>query len=72
MRTLIIVIIVVVVLLVIIALIMLPRMRAKSAERREIQARDHRQEAQKLAAQAESATELRALHVLKRFFLVVG
>src|SRR5215203_1616945 len=55
MQTLIIVIIIIVVVLAIIAALVLPRMRRQAEERRQIQARDHRQEASRLAAQAESA-----------------
>ena len=52
----IIVVIVVVVLLIVVALVvLLPRLRGKANERKQVQARDHRQEAQRLAAQAESA-----------------
>lgn len=51
-----IVVIVVVVLLIIVALVvLLPRLRGQAAERKQTQARDHRQEAQRLAAEAESA-----------------
>ena len=52
----IIVIIVVVVLLIIVALVvLLPRMRGRADERKQEQARDHRQEAQRIATQAESS-----------------
>ena len=52
----IIVVIVVVVLLIVVALVvLLPRLRGQANERKQVQARDHRQEAQRLAAQAESA-----------------
>src|SRR5215218_1852114 len=55
MQTLIIVIIIIVVVLAIIAALVLPRMRRQAEERRQIQARDHRQEASRLAAQAQRA-----------------
>src|SRR5215217_2563981 len=55
MQTLIIVIIIIVVVLAIIAALVLPRMRRQANERRQVQARDHRQEAARLSAQAESA-----------------
>jgi len=53
-ETLIIVIVVVVVLLVVLAVVVVPRIRGRAQERKQIQAREHLQEAQRLSARAEA------------------